>query len=109
MSCKGLKPSSNPRALVFQATGLHGIHMRIVSLLMLVSAACLAESAFGTWKMNPARSTFSGDTQPRSLTVRIEPHAKGEVFTLDRIEADGRTTSSSTILYFDGAPRAFQH
>jgi len=51
---------------------------------------------------------FTGDTQPRSLTVRIEPHAKGEVFTLDRIEADGRATSSSTILYLDGALRDFQ-
>ncbi len=40
--------------------------------------------------------------------MRIEPHAKGEVFTLDRIEADGRVTSSSTILYFDGAAREFQ-
>ena len=30
------------------------------------------------------------------------------MFTLDRIETDGRTTSSSTILYFDGAPRDFQ-
>jgi hypothetical protein len=30
------------------------------------------------------------------------------VFTLDRIEADGRTTSYSTILYFDGEPRPFE-
>jgi hypothetical protein len=41
------------------------------------------------------------------LTIRIEPHTKGEVFTLDRIEADGRAISSSTILYLDGAERAF--
>ena len=26
---------------------------------------------------------------------------------MDRIETDGRTTSSSTILYFDGEPRRF--
>ena len=58
--------------------------------------------------MDVARSRFRGAIQPKSLTVRIEPHAKGEVFTLDRSEADGRTTSSSTILYFDGAPRDFQ-
>ena len=30
------------------------------------------------------------------------------MFTLDRIEADGRTISSSTILYFDGEPRRFE-
>jgi hypothetical protein len=58
--------------------------------------------------MNPARSTFAGDTQPKGLTVRMEPHANGEVFTLDRIEADGRTTTLSTVLYLDNAPRRFE-
>jgi hypothetical protein len=41
------------------------------------------------------------DPGPKSITIRIEPHAKREVFTLDRIDADGRATTSSTILYFD--------
>jgi hypothetical protein len=80
--------------------------MRIVPLMLV--AGCSAQAPFGTWKLNWARSTFSGGTQPRSYVVRIEPHPKGEVFTLDRTEADGRTTSSSTILYFDGARRDFQ-
>jgi len=83
--------------------------MPIVPLIMLAAAACWsADAAFGTWKLNAARSTFAGDTQPKSLTVRIEPHAKGEVFTLDRTEANGRATSSSILLYFDGTARAFQ-
>jgi hypothetical protein len=55
--------------------------------------------------VNPIRST---DPYPKSLTVRFEPHAKGEVFTLDRIGGDGRATTSSTILYLDGKPRDFQ-
>ena len=66
-----------------------------------------ADPVFGTWGLNAARSTFSGDTQPRSLTIRIEPHAKGEVFTLDRTETNGRSTSSSVLLYLDGMERAF--
>jgi hypothetical protein len=40
--------------------------------------------------------------------MRIEPHAKGEVFTEDRTEADGRVTSSSIILYLDGTDRDFR-
>jgi hypothetical protein len=84
------------------------VQMRSVLTLMAIGAVCWANLAFGTWKMDAARSTFTGDTQPKSLTVRIEAHAKGEVFTVDRIEADGRATSSSTILYFDGSPRNFQ-
>jgi hypothetical protein len=66
-----------------------------------------ADSLFGTWKLNAARSTFAGDTQPKSLTVRIEPHAKGEVFTLERTETNGRSTTASVLLYFDGRARAF--
>ena len=65
------------------------------------------DSVFGTWKLNAARSTFAGDTQPKRLTVRIEPHAKGEVFTLDRTETDGRSRTSSVLLNFDGRARAF--
>jgi len=85
--------------------------MRIVALLMLLilPAACRAESAFGIWRMNAARSTFTGDIPPKSFTVQIEPHAKGEVFTSERIEKDGRTTTASTILYLDGKPRDFQN
>ena len=82
--------------------------MRIVRLLVLIATVGWAEAAFGTWKMNAARSTFSGDGQPRILTVRIEPHAKGEVLTMDRTEADGRATSSSMILYLDGTARDFE-
>ena len=40
--------------------------------------------------------------------VRFERHSKGEVFTVDRIEGNGRTTTSSTILYLDGKQREFQ-
>ncbi len=83
--------------------------MRIVPLIMLAGATCwAADAAFGTWTLNAARSTFAGDTQPKSFTVRIEPHAKGEVFTLDRTEANGRATTSSILLYFDGTARAFR-
>jgi len=69
--------------------------------------ARLVDPVFGTWRLNVARSTFAGDTQPKSLTVRIEPHAKGEVFTLDRTEINDRSTSSSILLYLDGRARAF--
>lgn len=82
--------------------------MRAILLLALFACACWAEEAFGNWKMNPERSTFNGNSHPRSLTVRFEAHARGEVFTVDRIEADRRATASSTILYLDGKPRDFQ-
>ena len=82
--------------------------MRTVLLLVPLGATCWAGAPYGTWKLNAGRSTFAGDTRPRSLTIRIEPHTKGEVFTLDRIEADGRASSSSTLLYLDGREREFR-
>ncbi len=85
--------------------------MRIASSLILMSAACAAVptwagDAFGLWKVNPVAST---DPRPsgKSFTVRFEPHTKGEVFTLDGIDQDGRSTTSSTILYLDSKPRDF--
>ena len=82
--------------------------MRTILLALLLSIPNWAEGAFGTWKVNPARSVFSGDSSPRSLTMHFESHSRGEVFTLDKIDRDGRATSSSTILYLDGASRDFQ-
>jgi hypothetical protein len=82
--------------------------MRAILLMVLLTTASCADDQFGIWKMNPARSTPRGEAPLKSFTVRIEPHAKGEVFTVDRIDADGRGTTSSTILYFDGKSRDFQ-
>ena len=82
--------------------------MRTVLLLIPLGAACWAGEAYGTWKLNPARSTFSGQTQPKTLVLRVEPHPKGEVVTVDRTGDNGQSTSSSTILYLDGAARDFQ-
>src|SRR5690349_2910028 len=84
--------------------------MRVLLISILLSATFFGqglEGTSGTWKMNTARYAVGGSPF-KSLTVRIELHPKGEVFTLERIGTDGRTTSSSTILYLDGEPRRFE-
>jgi hypothetical protein len=81
--------------------------MRVFLLWTVLSTSSFAQT-FGTWSLNPGRSTFAGDTPPKSLTIRIEPHPKGEVYTFDRLEANGRTTSVSSILYLDGKSRDFR-
>jgi hypothetical protein len=73
---------------------------------MLVGATSWAGDAFGVWKLNQARSALTANQ--RSVTLRIEPHTRGEVFTLDDVAVDGRVLTSSTILYFDGKARSFQ-
>ena len=81
--------------------------MRILLAAALIATATCFGQPCGTWTLNPEPSTFSGGVPPKSFIVRIEPHPKGEVFTLDRTEPDGLTTSSSSILYLDGTARAF--
>jgi len=45
---------------------------------------------------------------PGIMAARFEAHTEGEVFTLDAVDASGRATTSSTVLYLDGKPRDFQ-
>src|SRR4051794_9616769 len=80
--------------------------MRAVLLLTLLGATSWGGELFGVWKLNPVRSTLAGNQ--KSVTLRIEPHTRGEVFTLDTIAVDGRASTVSTILYFDGKARDFQ-
>ena len=83
--------------------------MRIILLLVLAGGAGWGGGdAVGVWKLNPGRSTFATDRQPRSLILRIEHHPSGEVFTVDRTERDGRSTTDSTVLFLDGQPRNYQ-
>ncbi len=78
--------------------------MRIALLLILLGAAGVtrAEDVLGAWRVT--RVAAYSDL----VAVRFEPHAKGEVFTLDRVDRDGRASTSSTILYFDGEARDLQ-
>jgi hypothetical protein len=79
-----------------------------MALVLLLTASSWADGGFGTWTMNAARSTGVAEPRPKNVTIRIESHGEGEVFTLERIEADGRFTTVSTILYLDDKPRDFQ-
>ena len=84
--------------------------MRIVLGLVLIRTACCtapdrAADAIGIWNVCPKRSM---NPYPNSLIVQLQKHHRGEVFTLDKTDAKGRSTTSSTILYFDGKPRDFQ-
>ena len=85
--------------------------MRIVVGLMLVRITCStapdrAADSIGIWNVSPMRSM---NPYPHSLTVRFQKHARGEVFALDRTDAKGWITASSTILHFDGEARDYRN
>jgi hypothetical protein len=81
--------------------------MQSLPLILLAATLGWGADAFGTWKMNSARSTFIGDPHPKAVTVRIERHGKNEAFTFDRIRGNGQAITVSVILYFDGKERDF--
>ena len=61
--------------------------MRAILLLILFTTSSWVAGAFGTWKMNPARSTHNGSPHPESFTVRIEPHSGGWIRFVRRLAA----------------------
>ena len=101
-------------ALVIEPAAAHPVYMHAARLVILLGSACWSAapgsspSAFGIWRMNPVRSTLTGDAQAKDLTVRFEPHAKGELFRLDHTGGDGWITTSSTVLYLAGNRRSFE-
>jgi len=78
--------------------------MRII-LLLILAAPAWSDSVFGRWSV---RENCSPDGDSGIVLIRIEPHPKGEVFTVDRVDRDGRATTDSTILYLDGRSRHYQ-
>jgi hypothetical protein len=100
-------PLCSPFQLVLSAIAAHRHQVRTILLMLLLGAAGRADDAFGIWKVNPARSKLVADAYPRAVIVRIERHAKGEVFTLEQLREKGEKVTTSMVLYFDGKEREF--
>ena len=77
-------------------------NVRIALLAFYWVSLSSASDAVGIWRVNPARSTVR---YSNIAAIGFQPHAKGELFTLYRLDGAGRATTSSTILYFDGRDR----
>ena len=81
---------------------------RVLVVLAFAASDCWSQQAFGTWKVNPTRSTFGTNPHDKEIILRIEQRAKGEVVTLDRILPNGVAATTSIVLFMDGQPRAFR-
>lgn len=64
------------------------------------SAAFAADSVVGTWKLNPAKSTFSPGPAPKSQTRTYAETPQGLTMTMKTTAADG-TESTSTLTFKD--------
>src|SRR3984893_16295616 len=68
------------------------------------SSAFAADSAVGTWKLNPAKSTFSPGPAPKSQTRNYAESAQGITVTVKTIAADGKESTTTLTFKDDGKP-----
>jgi hypothetical protein len=54
-----------------------------------MAAAQTAEPIVGTWKLDPAKSTYKPGPAPKSTTLVIESAGKGIKVAIDAVNADG--------------------
>ncbi len=79
----------------------------VVAAVALVCAVAFAQHAFaqdpvGVWKMNPAKSKFSG-AAPKSSTITATAASEGSFKAVtDTVPATGSATKSEVTFMFDG-------
>ena len=82
-------------------------HLLIASVLALLGVSASAADQmnpafFGTWKLNPAKSTADPGPMVKRQTVTIEPAGDGFTLTADTENADGTTSHTVRTAAFDG-------
>jgi hypothetical protein len=75
--------------------------MRILAISTFLALGCFCQ-AFGTWKLNRAKSRDHTARLPKSATLRYESHQEGEISTWYSVRADGISETDSHILHLDG-------
>ncbi|PYS05669.1 MAG: hypothetical protein DMG12_06735 [Acidobacteria bacterium] len=74
----------------------------VVLCSVLLAQAPAAKNMIGTWKLNPAKSTFSPGPALKSQTAKLDPVDGGMKVVADRVEADGKLTHFEWTAKFDG-------
>jgi hypothetical protein len=75
--------------------------MRILLVVFMVMAGPAQDPWFGTWKLNPAKSSTNSDRYKR-VTSRIEPAEDGLKVTYDMVGSRGGITHMEWSGKFDG-------
>jgi hypothetical protein len=85
--------------------------MKQTLLALVALAICLvaptlmkadASALVGTWKLNVAKSTFSGATAPKNMTRTITADGDNVTYSFDGTAADGSPLKYSFTVKYDG-------
>jgi hypothetical protein len=66
------------------------------------TAQAQPDSAFGTWKLNAAKSKFAEGTAPTSTTVTIEAAGQAIKVTTRTVRMSGKVVETHYTAYYDG-------
>jgi hypothetical protein len=61
----------------------------VLALAVIPTAAQTTEPIVGTWKLDPAKSTYKPGPAPKSSTIVVTPAGKGVKVAVDAVNADG--------------------
>jgi hypothetical protein len=81
------------------------VAIALLSTLFLGTAGFAADAVDGTWKLNVAKSKFSG-TAPKSCTRVYTEGADGTSLDQKLVGADGKEMAMHVTLAYDGKPHA---
>jgi hypothetical protein len=79
------------------------VAIALLSILILGTAAFAADAVDGSWKLNVAKSKFSG-AAPKSGTRVYSEGADGTTLDAKTVGADGKEVSMHVITAYDGKP-----
>ena len=76
----------------------------LLAVLALAGTALAqgADPALGTWRLNVAKSTYSGSPAPKSQTVKYEKAGMATTVTVEGVGADGTKTLQKYSTTYDG-------
>src|SRR5215813_6436222 len=74
---------------------------RVIFFLLLMAGEPLGPW-FGTWKLNPAKSTSNSESRFKRVTLKVEPSQDGLKVTYDMVGIRGGVTHMEWIGKFDG-------
>ena len=77
------------------------VAIALLSTLFLGTTALAGDAVVGTWKLNVAKSKFSG-TAPKSATRVYAESADGTTLDQKIVSADGKEMSMHVIIKYDG-------
>jgi hypothetical protein len=80
------------------------VAIALISTLFLGTTAFAADAVDGTWKLNVAKSKFSG-TAPKSATRVYTESADGTTLNQKLVGADGKEMSMHVSITYDGKDR----